>query len=230
MSNETHTVVGQIEPRRVALIDDHAIVAQGFAKLFDELDEVNVIATVATVDELEALNLPVDLVILDLRLADQSVPADNVTRLRDLGANVVAFTGDSDPSLVRSAAFGGVLGVIRKSEPVEVLQDAVLHALNGEPVASFEWAAALDADPEIADAGLSVREREALALYAAGAKTQLVASQMGVSPATVIDYIRRVRSKYERAGRPAHTKVDLYQRALEDGILTSPTAATPAQP
>lgn len=208
--------------RRVALIDDHAIVAQGFAQLCAELDDVEVVATVETVDELLALGVPIDLVILDLRLADGSQPAENVARLRQSGANVLAYTGDTNPALVRSAAYGGVLGVVRKSEPVAVLQAAVLSALDGEPTASFEWAAALDGDPEIADAGLSAREREALALYASGAKTALVASQMGVSPATVIDYIRRVRSKYERAGRPAHTKVDLYQRAVEDGILSSP--------
>lgn len=207
---------------RVALIDDHEIVAQGFAKLFAELDRVEVVATVATVDELLARGQGVDLVILDLRLADGSTPADNVTRLRETGANVLAFTGDSDPSLVRSAAYGGVLGVVRKSEPVDVLQEAVLRALDGEPTASFEWAAALDGDPQLADAGLSAREREALALYAAGAKTALVATTMGVSSGTVIDYIRRVRSKYERAGRPAHTKVDLFRRAVEDGILSSP--------
>lgn len=207
---------------RVALIDDHEIVAQGFAKLFAELDRVEVVATVATVDELLVRVQGVDLVILDLRLADGSTPADNVTRLRETGANVLAFTGDSDPSLVRSAAYGGVLGVVRKSEPVDVLQEAVLRALDGEPTASFEWAAALDGDPQLADAGLSAREREALALYAAGAKTALVATTMGVSSGTVIDYIRRVRSKYERAGRPAHTKVDLFRRAVEDGILSSP--------
>jgi two-component system response regulator DevR len=38
----------------------------------------------------------------------------------------------------------------------------------------------------------------------------------------VVDYIRRVRSKYERVGRPANTKIDLYKRALEDGILPVP--------
>ncbi|MGV1034261.1 MAG: LuxR C-terminal-related transcriptional regulator [Microbacteriaceae bacterium] len=208
--------------RRIALIDDHAIVAQGFAQMFAELPEIEVVATAATVTEFLARDLAVDLVILDLRLADSSVPADNVSALRAAGSEVLAFTGDSNPALVRSAAYGGVLGVVRKSEPVSVLHDAVLAALAGEPIASFEWAAALDADPALVDAGLSNRERQALELYASGAKTSLVAQQMGVSSATVIDYIRRVRSKYAHAGRPAHTKVDLYQRAVEDGILDEP--------
>ena len=211
------------ESHSVALIDDHAIVAQGFAQLFSQLDDVHVVATVSTVDELLSQGHRPELVILDLRLADGSAPADNVLRLREAGAHVLAFTGDTDPQLVRSAAYAGVLGVVRKSEPVSVLHEAVLSAVRGEPIASFEWAAALDTDPRLADAGLSAREREALSLYAAGAKTQLVASTMGVSPSTVVDYIRRVRSKYDRAGRPAHTKVELYQRAIEDGILKPPT-------
>jgi two-component system response regulator DevR len=61
-----------------------------------------------------------------------------------------------------------------------------------------------------------------LSLYAAGAKAPLVASRTGLSELTVVDYIRRVRSKYERVGRPASTKIDLYKRALEDGILPIP--------
>lgn len=206
---------------RIALVDDHAIVAHGFAQLFDSLDDVDVVATAATVDELLALGPTLELVILDLRLADNSIPAENVERLRATGANVLAFTGDSNPELVRSAAQGGALGVIRKSEPVSMLQDAALAAMRGAPVASFEWASALEADPQLDQVGLSAREREALSLYASGAKTQVVASQMGVSQSTVIDYIRRVRSKYERVGRPAYTKVHLYQRAVEDGIIPS---------
>jgi two-component system response regulator DevR len=115
-----------------------------------------------------------------------------------------------------------VLGVVRKSEPAEVLLDAVTRAAAGETIASTEWAAALDGDPDLADAGLSPREREVLSLYAAGAKAPLVASHTGLSELTVVDYIRRVRSKYEKVGRPANTKIDLYKRALEDGILPIP--------
>lgn len=207
---------------RIALVDDHAIVAQGFAKLFSEMSSVEVVATVPDVDTLLSTTSDLDLVILDLRLGDDSSPAENVARIRESGAEVLAFTGDTNPALVRSAAYGGVLGVVRKSQPVSELKEAVVRALAGDTIASFEWAAALDADPLIADAGLSAREREALSLYASGAKTSLVAYQMGVSSSTVIDYIRRVRSKYEKAGRPAHTKVDLYQRAVEDGILPQP--------
>ena len=210
---------------RVALIDDHEIVARGFADLFSTIPEIQVVATVATVSELlasPAQKEGIDLVILDLRLSDDSTVTSNVDRLRATDAAVLAFTAGDDALLMRAAARSGVLGVVRKSEPTAVLLDAVRRAAAGETIASTEWAAALDGDPDLADAALSPREREVLSLYAAGAKAPLVASQTGLSELTVIDYIRRVRSKYERVGRPANTKIDLYKRALEDGILPIP--------
>lgn len=209
---------------RVALIDDHEIVVRGFAGLFATLPGIQVVATVATVTELleELGETPADLVILDLRLSDGSTVTGNVDRLRATGAAVLAFTGGDDAGLMRAAARSGVLGVVRKSEPTDVLLDAVTRAAAGDTIASTEWAAALDGDPDLSDAGLSPREREVLSLYAAGAKAPLVASHTGLSELTVVDYIRRVRSKYERVGRPANTKIDLYKRALEDGILPLP--------
>jgi len=210
---------------RVALIDDHEIVAHGFATLFATIPEIHVVATLTTVTELlesQAAEQRIDLVILDLRLSDGSTVTTNVDRLRASGAQVLAFTGGDDAQLMRFAARSGVLGVVRKSESVGVLLDAVTRAAAGETIASTEWAAALDGDPDLSDAGLSPREREVLSLYAAGAKAPLVASRTGLSELTVIDYIRRVRSKYERVGRPANTKIDLYIRALEDGILPIP--------
>jgi len=35
----------------------------------------------------------------------------------------------------------------------------------------------------------------------------------------VNDHIRRIRAKYAAAGRPAPTKVDLFKRAVEDGLV-----------
>jgi two-component system response regulator DevR len=211
---------------RVALIDDHEIVARGFADLFSTIPDIDVVATVSTISELllsAAPSEPIDLAILDLRLSDGSTVTDNVDRLREAGIEVLAFTGGDDAHSMRAAARSGVLGVVRKSEPTTVLLDAIARAAAGEPIASTEWAAALDGDPELSDAGLSPREREVLSLYAAGAKAPLVASRTGLSELTVVDYIRRVRSKYERVGRPANTKIDLYKRALEDGILPIPS-------
>jgi DNA-binding NarL/FixJ family response regulator len=204
---------------RVALIDDHEIVRVGIAELLASQPSIDVVASVSTVAELFALGARPDLVVLDLRLSDGSTPGDNVATIREHGLDTLVLTGGDDPRLVRSAARAGVLGVIRKAAPASELVDALLRAGAGETVATTDWAAALDADSELADAKLSAREREILALYASGEKAQAVAYQTGLSRDTVANYISRIRVKYANVGRPAHTKVDLHRRAVEDGLM-----------
>ncbi len=92
----------------------------------------------------------------------------------------------------------------------------------GRQVASTEWAAAIDGDPELDDVGLSPRQLEVLELYASGEKLDRVARLTGLAPQTVNDYLQRIRQKYAEAGRPAPTKTDLYKRAVEDGWLPMP--------
>jgi len=206
----------------VGLIDDHEIVATAFSKVVEGIDGLRYVGVAPTVEDLLKRREQIDLVVLDLRLADGSSPVNNVARLTEAGANVLAYTSGESPYLVRLAARTPVLGVIRKSEPVAVLEDALRRAARGEPVLSIDWAAALDSDPDLDQAGLSKQEQRALSLFANGNKTQAVASQMGLALATVDNYIRRVRVKYALVGRNADTKIDLYKRAVEDGFLPSP--------
>jgi DNA-binding NarL/FixJ family response regulator len=86
----------------------------------------------------------------------------------------------------------------------------------------MEWATAIDSDPNLAAVELSPRQLQILELYAAGEPATRVASITGLSPETVNSYVTRVKRKYAEAGRPAHTKNDLYKRALEDGWLPIP--------
>ncbi|MFT4122585.1 MAG: response regulator transcription factor [Microbacteriaceae bacterium] len=207
-------------PLRVALVDDHEIVRVGIAELLAAHPSVRVVASTSTVSELFALDARPQLVVLDLRLSDGSTPGENVAAIRDHGLDALVLTGGDDPRLVRSAARAGVLGVIRKAAPASEIVEALLRAGSGETVATTDWAAALDADTDFADARLSTRERQILALYASGEKAQAVASKTGLSRDTVSNYISRIRVKYANVGRPAYTKVDLHRRAVEDGLMS----------
>ena len=207
---------------RVALVDDHEIVAVALAGVVAQLPGLEFVGVAPTVDELLRTTENLDVVVLDLRLADGSSPINNVERLDAAGLNVLAYTSGENPYLVRLVSQTAVLGVIRKSEPVAVLIDALERAAAGNPVVSTDWAAALDSDPALKEAKLSRQEQNVLALFAGGNKAQAVASQAGIALGTVDDYVRRIRAKYARIGRHAHTKIDLYKRAVEDGFLPPP--------
>ncbi len=191
--------------------------ALGFRDLVARIEHIDLVASAPAVDELPTTAL--DLVVLDLRLADGSTPAANVAALHDRGAYVLIYTGAEDRLLIQSAARAGALGLVRKSAPPEQLIDAIRTAAEGGEVFSTEWAAAIDAAADLGDAGLSDREAEVLAMYAAGETAQSVALHLGISRATVADYVIRIRRKYSEVGRPAASRVDLYRRAREDGIL-----------
>lgn len=206
-------------PLRIALVEDHKLVALGFADLISANARLRLVASVGTVRQIPEEAWPLDLVVLDLRLDDGSSPADNVRAVHDRGAEVLVLTGGENAALARSAAAAGVLGIVRKSEPLPTIMDAIVQAAQGQTIPTTDWAAALDADENLADAGLSDRERQILALYASGEKAQSVAYQTGLSRATVTQYVSRIRAKYSRVGRDAPTKIELNARAREDGLL-----------
>lgn len=205
-------------PIRLALIDDHAIVGVGVRHLLSEIEDVDLVACAHSVDGLDLDASALDLVLLDLRLSDGSDIRDNLRRIGEAGIPVLAYTGADDNELIRDAARAGVAGVIRKSDSPEMLIDAIRRAVGGETVASPEWASAIDSDPR-GPVSLSPREREVLALYASGETAPSIADTTGLSANTVAKYVGRIRVKYALAGRAADTKIELHQRAAEDGVL-----------
>lgn len=216
------TGLPHLSPIRLAHIDDHETVRLGFASLLENEPDLSIVAASATVDGIVPLLAGVDLVVLDIRLSDGSTITHNLDVLHAHGARVLAFTAADNPGDLRAASRAGVLGIVRKSDSREAILDAVRRAAGGEAIATTEWAAALDSDPDLESARLSPKEQEVLALYASGEKSVTVASRAGLSANTVSEYIRRIRSKYAVVGRPAHTKIDLYKRAVEDRLIPGP--------
>ncbi|WP_312870881.1 response regulator transcription factor [Gordonia asplenii] len=207
--------------RRIAVVEDHAIWVRGLAALLRYEGSVLTVEHFSTVDDLVNSAGMFDLVILDLILGDATEPTENVDRLNAAGHRVLVITSGERPELVRAAVRAGVLGIVRKSEPDEVIAGAVESALLGEPVASTDWAAAIDSDGEFVPQ-LSPREREVLAMWASGETAKSVAELLGVSTNTVNVYLRRIKDKYEAIGRPARTKAELRAAAQHAGLSPRP--------
>lgn len=213
-------------PWRIGAIDDHDMVLYGLKEEFRRFAEgkLELVATANTVEEFLGQGIEADLVLLDLRLADDTLPNANVATLRDAGYQVLALTSGENPYLIRLAAESEVLGVLPKSTAPERSMEIIAQAAQGEVIASLEWAAALDSAPDLSKVGLSSQQRSVLELYASGAEAAQVASALDLKPSTVHDYIKSIRLKFATAGRPAGTKQELYMRAVEDGYLPPPSS------
>lgn len=208
---------------RVGMVDDHQSPVWGVERVLAECPDIEWAGSGQSVPELLSATDSLDVVVLDLRLDDESTPRHNVERLHAAGAHVLIYTSGEYPELLRSAAKAAVSGVVLKSAPQEHLIAAIRAAGRGEPVLGTEWAAAIDGDPDLAAVHLSPQLQRVLALYAAGATATQVAREIGVQPDTVNEYLKRIRDKYAHAGRPASSKLELFKRAVEDGWLPMPT-------
>lgn len=155
-----------------------------------------------------------------MRLADGSVPEQNIADINKHGIPAVVYTSGDDPYLVRRAIAGGALSIIRKSAPPEDLVEAVLSAADGVTFPTPDWAAALDTDEDFVTEHLSDLESRILAHYASGVSSDCVAHALSVSKNTVNTYIARIRDKYRKSGRPAESRIDLFRRAAEDGLVS----------
>jgi DNA-binding NarL/FixJ family response regulator len=214
-----------VETVRAGIIDDHEAVRLGFAasaarEADGKTPYVRVIGGAPTVDAFLGAGRDIcDVVALDLSLADGSQPGDNVSRLTAAGYKILVFTLGDNVGQIQDAIANGAMGVSLKSEPISETFAKLRRIALGETIDSQELAAAIEVDTDFVEANLSDRERECIALYAAGLGQYQVARRMGVAESTVKKNIDRIREKYEAAGRPATTKIDLYRRAVEDGIL-----------
>jgi DNA-binding NarL/FixJ family response regulator len=204
---------------RIGIVDDHPAVILGVASVLNAQPDLMVVGTAASVPELLAQGQQLDGVLLDLSLADDSTPTENLQALAALDVPVLVYTSGDRPHLVREAARAGAAGMLRKSELPDAIIVAVRTMLAGEVPASADWAAALDFDPDFVQVHLSPREAEVLGLYASGETAERVAALLYISRDTVLDHIRRIRTKYAQVHRAAPTKVDLYRRAVEDGLI-----------
>ncbi len=204
----------------VAIVDDHDAIRLGFRAACDEYN-FDLLASTPSVDALmQTIGDAVpQVVVLDLSLADGSLVEDNVTRVRELGSQVLIFSIADKRNLIRAAIKAGAAAIVPKAQSMDELASAIRLVANGIYVNNTQTTAAIDSDLEFKEAKLSPREREVLTLYASGLALKQVAFSLNIKMNTAKEHIDRVRSKYADIGRPVSSKTELLLRAIEDGLI-----------
>lgn len=204
----------------VAIVDDHPIVRHGLASLLaDGRPDLEIIWTGTSVSRLSALNPPATLVLLDLDLGSSAANPEDVAELVAKGSTVLVVSAMGSHSLIRQMVAAGVMGFVTKSDANEDLLKAVDTVLSGEPWISHDLAAVLATEAADERLGLTEQEGRVLTLYARGLKIEAVGRRMNISHHTVRTYLKRIREKCARAGRPAPTATDLYREAIRNGLI-----------
>lgn len=205
----------------VAIVDDHEAIRVGMsAALRASGRSLRVLEGAATVADFLAGDVEdADVVLLDLNLGDGSDPKDNAETLRAEGHRVLVYSIADNVRLLRRALAGGADGVCRKADPIAVTVEAIVDVHEGRQVISQEVLAAIEGDASYVAAALGPREREVLSLYAAGLEIPQIGRTLYITENSVKEYLKRIRAKYTQVDRPAASKLELFRRAVEDGIV-----------
>ncbi|TQS43587.1 response regulator [Cryptosporangium phraense] len=216
----------------VAAVDDDPLVLQGLPAWLAPADSGLVVIELAqSVDELlRGRGRDADVVLLDVWLGDGSTVGDNVAAVTEAGPAVVTISTQDHTDLIVESIEAGALSYVHKSPDPTEIRAAVRAAAARHKFMTPALAFALRSDQRPTRPSLSLQETESLRLYASGLRMTDVARRLGVKPSTAKGYLDRVRAKYDDAGRAARTKLDLRERALEDGILRPSTTVLGPRP
>jgi two-component system NarL family response regulator len=206
------------EKIRILVVDDQAVVRQGFVSLINTVPDMTVIAEGTNGQqavELYRLHSP-DVVLMDLRMPVMGgVEAIAALRREFPAARVIVLTTyDGDEDIYRSLQ-AGALGYLLKDMFFEELEEAIrtIHA-GGRRIPGV---VAERLAERMGGGDLTGRELEVLEQIVRGGSNKEIAAVLGISEATVKSHINNILSKLDAADRTqAATK------ALQRGIVHLP--------
>jgi DNA-binding NarL/FixJ family response regulator len=195
----------------VGILDDHEVLLDSLSSWIRDHEPLFELAVAAPtwVQLVHSPAFPTDLVLMDLNLGEKVSIEARVRTCRAAGASVIVLTALDTPEERERCLGAGALAFLSKAQPVREVMAAAKSVMGLSPDSQ------ISTKPKLSDG-----ERIALLLYVDGNSTSQVAAAMNVQFETAKTYLRRVREKYGRAGRPTSTKAELASRAAEDGYLS----------
>jgi two-component system invasion response regulator UvrY len=214
-----------MKPRqiRVLLVDDHAIVREGYRCLLEKQGSVQVVGEAADGAEAYRLfqELVPDVIVMDLSMPGQGgVEAIRHIRQRDPRARILAFSMHQSAAFAVKAMEAGAKGYVTKSSPPDVLIRALFEAAAGRcalsPDISHELALSRVGSSDPLDE-LSPREFEILRMLVEDKSPRDIAGALNLSYKTVCNYHYQIKSKLG-----AKSDIGLVRLALQLGVADLP--------
>jgi DNA-binding NarL/FixJ family response regulator len=211
----------------VLLVDDHAVVREGYRRLLENSPSIRVVGEAADAQSayLAWQEHRPQVTVMDISLPGASgIEALRRIRSRDPDARVLMFSMYEDAVFAARALQAGARGYVTKAAAPQVLVEAVLAVSAGKPyiVASVAQELALRSLAPAGDAAeaLSPREFEVLRMLVDGKAVGEIARSLGLTAKTVANHQSALRQKLG-----AGTAVQLLQAAARLGLVPKAPAA-----
>jgi DNA-binding NarL/FixJ family response regulator len=206
---------------RVLIVDDHEMFATSLGHVLDAEPDLHTVGAARSLAEARSLVPQVlpDVVLMDHRLPD----GDGVSAIADLrelrpSTQYVVLTASTADQVLITALEAGASGFLSKSRSLDEVRSAVRAAHGGEAVISPEMLARLlprlNRNRTGANADLTERELDVLALLADGLTNSEIAGRLVVSVHTVRNHVANISTKLG-----AHSKLEVLSIAIRQGLL-----------
>jgi two-component system, NarL family, invasion response regulator UvrY len=204
----------------VLLVDDHAVVREGYRRLLERRGDIVVIGEAADADKAYAMfcRLNPQIVVMDITLPGSSGIESMRRMLRHRpNARVLIFSMHEDAIFARRAIEAGAFGYVTKASAPNVLVEAISSVASGKKYLSQQMAQKLALRDLVVDqtaaGGLSAREFEVLCLLAQGRSIKEIAHTMGLNAKTVANHQSTIKHKLG-----ADTAIQLFKKATQLGL------------
>jgi two-component system, NarL family, invasion response regulator UvrY len=209
-------------PVSVLLVDDHAVVREGYSRLLERHGDIKVIGEAgdaATAHSLFCCLNP-QIVVMDISMPGTSgIEAMRRMLLYKPRARVLVFSMHEDVIFVRRALQAGAFGYVTKASAPNVLVQAIHTIASGKRYLSPEIAQKLAlrdfATDKDAVGSLSAREFEVLRLLTQGQSIREIAQSLGLNAKTVANHQSVIKQKLG-----AESAIQLLTRAGQLGLVT----------
>ena len=206
----------------VMLVDDHAVVREGYRRLLEKHEGITVVAEAANAaDAYQAYkSKKPDVVVMDVSLPGRG-GIDGIRQIRqwDPAARLLVFTMHLSATFALQAFRAGAKGFVTKSSSPELLVSAVCDVAAGRiaicPEISEALARSRLQDDVSAIDTLSPREFEILRMLLDGRSAEEIADAFNLSPKTVSNYHYAIKSKLS-----VSSDVELVLFGLRSGLIT----------
>ena len=190
----------------VMIVDDHAVVREGIAKLLEHSGDFEVVGQAADGEEAvgKVRELAPDVVIMDILMPVK----DGVEACREIaasapGTRVLMLTASNDKNAIVQSMTAGATGYLQKYSGTELLLATVREVAGGEFRVQGEAARRLFAGMAGAPAPippsdldrLTDREREILRMFAQGMSYAEIGEARGNNPMTVRNAVYGIQRK-----------------------------------
>ena len=204
------------DPIHILLIDDHALVREGIARLLAAQPDFHVAGDVATVDEGLAIvkSTPVDVVLLDINLGThQGGGFLDLARSAGFQGKVLVVTAGVSRIEAERLLRKGHSGIFMKHERPPVLIEKIRAVVSGKPGSVAPPADNTEQLLENNNATLphfTARELQVLRGVFAGLSNKEIASELEISEPLVKAFLQQL---FRKAG--VHSRTQLVRIAME---------------